>query len=372
MAAIAEYVRLQKITFPVRIGFHQKVKQRVSEYLREEGLARTGNWRMFLKTGIILAWFVVSYTLLVFYSTTLLMAVLSAFALAQAFVLVGFNIMHDGAHGSYSKNKKINWLAGFTMDVLGGSQMLWRQKHNILHHTYTNIDGWDEDISTHGVLRLSPHQRWRSWHRFQHLYAFPVYSLLTLSWICFGDYQKFFSGRVQGYKLRKPSRGETFLFALTKILYLGYMVVIPLFFHPVIYVVIAFVAINLILGLTLSIVFQLAHTVEGNTFPEPESERSSIQNEWAIHEVETTADFAPRNKLATWYLGGLNFQIEHHLFTRTCHIHYPAISGIVQRTCREYGISYTCFPSIWSALGSHYRFLKRLGSRVEASSAVIG
>jgi len=372
MATIAANVQLKKITFPVRVGFHQKIRQRANDYFREEGLAKTGNWRMFLKTGIILAWFVTSYMLLVFFSTTLMMAVLSAFALAQAFVLIGFNIMHDGAHGSYSKSRKINWLAGFTMDVIGGSQLLWRQKHNILHHTYTNIDGWDEDIATHGVLRLSPNQRWRPWHRLQHVYAFPVYSLLTLSWMSFGDFQKFFSGRVLGYKLKRPSAGETALFVLTKILYVTYMLVIPLFFHPVLYVVIAFLAIHLILGFTLSIVFQLAHTVEGNTFPEPEVESSSIENEWAIHEVETTADFAPRNKLATLYLGGLNFQIEHHLFTRTCHIHYPALSKQVEQTCQEYGVSYTCFPSIRSAVASHYRFLKKMGRRDELSSSVMG
>ena len=138
---------------------------------------------------------------------------------------------------------------------------------------------------------------------------------------------------------------------------------LPLFFHPLLHVLIAFVGIHLVLGFTLSIVFQLAHTVEGNTFPAPHKETGNIENEWAIHQVETTANFAPRNKLAAWYQGGLNFQIEHHLFSNICHIHYPAISKIVEETCHELGISYVSYPTVRSAISGHYRFLREMGKK---------
>jgi linoleoyl-CoA desaturase len=352
---------MQKVSFPNRIGFYTTLKQRVDQYFVDRNLEKTGNWKMYSKSMLIFLWLISSYILLVFFSTSIILSIISALALSQAFVLVGFNIMHDGGHGSYSKNKKINWVMGFTMDIIGGSQMLWQHKHNILHHTYTNIHELDSDLHTGGLLRLSPNQKWRPWHRYQHLYAFPIYSLLTLSWMTYSDFQKYFSGRIGSYKMKKPTISESTLFFTAKIFYFGYTLILPMFFHPVLYVLIAFIAIHLVLGFTLSIVFQLAHTVDDNTFPSPDPNTGVIKNEWAIHEIETTANFAIRNKIAAWYLGGLNFQIEHHLFTKVCHIHYPAICSIVERTCKEYGISYVAYPTVRSAISTHYKFLRNMG-----------
>jgi linoleoyl-CoA desaturase len=352
---------MQKISFPNRVGFYDALNERVNRHFAETRLAKTGNWRMFLKTGIVLAWLVISYALLVFYSSSLILAIVFAFALSQGFVLVGLNVMHDGNHGSYSRNNQINRLMGFTLDLVGGSSLFWRQKHNILHHTYTNITEIDDDLYGTSLLRLCPDQKWRPCHRFQHLYAFLLYSLLSLFWVTYNDFNKLFSGRIGNYKLRRPAASEASLFFLAKLFYFGYMLVLPSFFHPIPCILITFVAIHLIMGFTLTMVFQLAHQNEGNTFPKPEPGTGIIENEWAIHQVETTANFAPNNVLAGWYLGGLNFQIEHHLFSRICHIHYPAISKIVKMTCEEFGISYTSFPTIRSAIAAHLRFLKTMG-----------
>lgn len=333
----------------------------MERYFAERGLAKTRNWRMLLKTAVILASLPVFYVLLVFFSSSLLMAAIAAFGIAQGFVLIGFNIMHDSNHGSYSKSNRINRALSFTMDLIGGSHLLWRQKHNVLHHTYTNINELDSDLHTQGLLRLSPDQDWRPWHRFQHLYAFPVYSLLTLSWVAYGDFQKLLSGRIGQYRLPKASPLEVATLFLAKIFYFGYMIALPLLFHPVLYVLIAFVGIHLVMGFTLSLTFQLAHTLEGTAFPRPDPETGSIENEWAIHQVETTANFAPKSRLAAWYLGGLNFQIEHHLFSDVCHIHYPAISRIVEKTCGDFSIDYVGYKTLHSAVSAHYRFLKTLG-----------
>lgn len=353
---------MQKITFPGRTGFHRELKKRVDAYFAERDISKNANWQMYLKTALILALVITSYVMLVFFTTNLTMAAVWSFALAQGFVLVGFNIMHDGNHGSYSRSRAVNKIMGFTSDIIGGSSMLWQQKHNILHHTYTNIDELDDDIHSNGLLRLSPEQKWRPWHRFQHIYAFPLYSLLSLSWMLYADFRKFFSGRIGDYELRKPTKSETTTFFLAKAIYFGYMLVLPMFFHPIAYVILAYVGVHLILGLTLSIVFQLAHTVEGNTFPVPDPANGTIENEWAIHQVETTANFAPRNKLACWYLGGLNFQIEHHLFAKVCHVHYPEISKIVKKTCEDFSINYVSYPSVWKAIIVHLRFLRNLGT----------
>lgn len=360
---------MKKITFVGRQGFYPTLKQRVNAYFSHTGKPQTGTWRMFLKTATILSWLAVSYILLVFFSTSWLMAVLSAFAVAQGCVLVGFNIMHDGNHGSYSRKAWLNRVMGMTMDLIGGSSLLWKQKHNILHHTYTNIDELDDDIQSHGLLRLSPRQPWRPWHRMQHIFAFPLYSLLTITWVTFSDFKKFFSRRIGSYPLGKSRSSENWFFLLSKLFYFGYALILPMFFHPVAVVLLFFLGIHLVLGLTLSVVFQLAHTIEGNDFPAPDPESASINNEWAIHQVETTANFAPTSKLACWYLGGLNFQIEHHLFSKICHIHYPQIGKIVRETCQEFGISYVSYPSVWAALRAHFRFLRELGHRPSVEHA---
>ena len=357
---------MPQIRFPARGGFHETVKQRVEQYFTDSRRSTTGDWRLFVKTGVILAWLAGSYALLVFGSTSLLVTVLAVFALAQGCALVGFNIMHDGAHGSYAHSTTINRLMGGMLNVIGGSQMLWRHKHNRLHHIYTNIHTLDNDLQTNGLLRFSPGQPWRPWHRFQHYYAFALYSLLTLSWVTIGDCRKLLSGRIGHSTLRQPTRADIGVFCFTKMGYFGYALLLPLYFHPWQHVLLAFVGVHLLLGVTLSVVFQLAHTVERTSFPTPDAHTGMMPKEWAVHEVETTANFAPHNPWVTWYLGGLNFQIEHHLFARVCHIHYPAISTIVAETCHAFALPYVCYPTVRSAIAAHYRFLKTLGRRPTA------
>jgi len=188
-----------------------------------------------------------------------------------------------------------------------------------------------------------------------------VYSLMTFSMVIRSDFQKYFTGKIGDYQMPKPSGADSVLFFAAKALYFGYMLVLPMFFHPVLHVLLFFLLVHAVLGFTMAVVFQLAHIVGDTTFPVPDAGSSEIDNEWAIHQVETTADFAPRSRLATWYLGGLNFQIEHHLFPRVCHVHYPAISRIVEATCQEFDVVYTSYPSIGKAVSAHRTFLKRLG-----------
>ena len=357
---------MPQIRFPTRGGFHETVKQRVEQYFADSGRSTTGDWRLFVKTGVILAWLVGSYVLLVFASTPLPVTMLAVFALAQGCALVGFNIMHDGAHGSYAHSTTINRLMGGMLNMIGGSQMLWRHKHNRLHHIYTNIHTLDNDLQTNGLLRFSPGQPWRPWHRFQHCYAFAVYSLLTLSWVTVGDCRKLLSGRIGPSTLRQLTGADISIFCCTKMCYFGYALLLPCYFHPWEHVLLAFVGVHLLLGVTLSVVFQLAHTVERTSFPTPDAHTGMMPKEWAVHEVETTANFAPHNPWVTWYLGGLNFQIEHHLFARVCHIHYPAISTMVAETCHAFGLPYVSYPTVRSAIAAHYRFLKALGKRPTA------
>ena len=361
MSPSSSQATYRKITFDKDVGFYAPLKKRVDERFPGIRTRGTGGWRMLPKTAIILTGFVVSYVFLVFFSPHVLTTIAAAFVLSQALALIGFNLVHEGAHGSYSSNRTVNWLAGSTASFIGASQMIWQHKHNVLHHTYTNVEEMDTDIQTGGMVRWSHLQEWRPWHRFQHLYAFPMYSLLTLN-VIYSDIQRIISGRIGNYRLPKPSPSQHANFWLTKLFYLGIALVLPLFFNTWWHVLLVLVLINLVVSLTLSLVFSLAHTVEVTAFPSPDPESGAMEKEWAVHEVETTANFAPRSKLAAWYLGGLNNQIEHHLFPNVCHLYYPRLRKIVEQTCRDFSVRYHSYPSFLAALASHYRHLKTLGN----------
>ncbi|HEX6550915.1 MAG TPA: fatty acid desaturase, partial [Gammaproteobacteria bacterium] len=120
-------------------------------------------------------------------------------------------------------------------------------------------------------------------------------------------------------------------------------------------------------GMVLSVVFQLAHCVEGAGFPEPDQHTGQIDNTWAVHQIESTINFARNNKVVCWLVGGLNFQIEHHLFPRICHTNYPALSKLVKQTCEEFGVRYRENPSFRSGIASHFRWLRRMGMADQAS-----
>jgi linoleoyl-CoA desaturase len=359
---------LARISFTKKLGFHSALKKRVDSYFTDNNLSKTGGWRILLKSLFIGALVVGSYTALVFYANSWPTVLLFAFLLAQGFVLTGFNIMHDSVHGSFSKSRLLNKILGYSLNMMGGSQRLWYHKHNVLHHTYTNIAGVDTDLDSDGLLRLSPNQKWYLWHRLQVLYALPIYSFLTLSMVFFTDYTKFFSNNIGPYKMPKPTFSETTLFFVTKILYFFYTLVLPMFFHPVLIVIGGFLLVHLIVGLTMSIVFQLAHTVEENEFPVAQIPENIIENEWAIHQVETTANFNPQSRFINWYMGGLNFQIEHHLFAKISHVHYRKLSTIVKKTCQDFGIKYTSYPTMFNAFKTHLRFLYDMGKKPQIVS----
>lgn len=357
-----------RITFSARGPFFETLKSRVDAYFQQTGQRHTGNRLLHFKTVFSYALAGFSYAVLVWGAEQLWTALLAGFCLGQGLVLIAFNVMHDGAHGSYSRKRWVNWLMGSSMEVLGGSQSMWQQKHNVLHHTYTNVDGKDDDIALGSLMRLSPSTPWRPWHRLQHWYAVVLYSLLTLFWLLFSDWHKMIRGKIGDTPLPKRAWWEWPYFVVTKLLYVGYTLVLPAMYHPVSDVLLAFVGVHLLFGLTLSVVFQLAHTVEGAAFPLPGGD-GKMADEWAVHQLKTTANFACDNRLVTFYMGGLNFQVEHHLFRKTSHVHYPALSRIVAEACREHGMPYQSFRSVWSAMRAHFRFLKQMGRQPAALSA---
>ncbi len=308
------------------------------------------------KTATLFAWLVASYVLLVFVADQPWTAALFAVSLALAMAGIGFNVMHDGGHGSYSLDRRVNRLMARSLDLLGGSSYVWHRKHNLLHHTWPNVPGVDDDIETGGLARLAVAQPRRFFHRFQWLYMWPLYGFLAVKWQLFDDFAFLAHGRVGVRQFPRPRGGELAVFLGGKVLFFAWAFAIPLLRHPLPMVLVTYFGCVFVLGLTLSVVFQLAHCV-----PEAASGAASARS-WARRQVESSVDFARGHWLVTWYLGGLNYQIEHHLFPQVAHVHYPAMAPIVESVCREFGVRYSAYPTLRDALGAHLRFLRELGA----------
>jgi linoleoyl-CoA desaturase len=350
--------------FPkIPLSFHSEVKKRISEYFKNKGKAPTGNFKLHFKAILLVAGLLLVYTHLVFFTPPAVWAILESVFLGCLTAAIGFNVMHDGAHGSFSRYKWINSLASNFANFLGASQHMWKMKHNVIHHTYTNIHGVDDDIEARPLLRLCDEQPRYKIHKYQHFYFWAAYSLLYIFWIFVTDYKKYFSGKIGPTVLRKMTLKEHLSFWFYKLAHAFIFVALPIYMVGFMPWLIGFLSMGLVTGFVLSIVFQLAHTVEHTHFPLPDDATGKMEDEWAIHQVKTTANFATKNKVVSWLVGGLNFQVEHHLFPKISHVHYPAISKIIKKTCEDYGIKYIEYPKVRLAVASHVAFLRQLGRK---------
>jgi linoleoyl-CoA desaturase len=345
----------------VQQSFHSELKRRISEYFEGVGSSTTGNYSLFIKAVILMVTFIFLYVHLVFFTPAVLWAILECILLGCIVAAIGFNVMHDGAHGSFSKYKWVNHLAAFSLNILGGNSFMWNVKHNVIHHAYTNIDGIDDDIDIQPFMRMSSTQKKYALHRYQHLYFWVLYSLLYISWIFVLDYQKYFKRQVGSLPLKKMALSDHLVFWGFKLFHMFLFVGLPIYLLGVTSWLIGFVIFTVVAGFVLSIVFQLAHTVEHTSFPTPDVTTGKLEDEWAIHQIKTTANFATHNRIVSWLVGGLNFQIEHHLFPKISHIHYPAISKIIKKACEEYGVLYIEYPKVRYAVASHVAFLRQMG-----------
>ncbi|MBK9425301.1 MAG: acyl-CoA desaturase [Bacteroidetes bacterium] len=343
-------------------NFTTTLNLRIQDYFKQNHITDKGNALMAFKVIFFLAGFVGSY-LLIYLSGDNFIASLGSWLLLGLFTaFVGFNISHDAVHGSLSENKYINKILGYTFNLAGTNKYMWKLMHNVIHHTYTNIPGHDEDLEPVSFIRLSTENKLKKIHRFQHWYAYFFYCLTSISWVFKKDFSSFFRKKLGNYDNKKHPVKEYIILFISKAVYFALFLVLPiaLIDLPWWMTTIGFVSMHFIQGITLAVVFQLAHVVEGATFPAPD-EKGDIMNNWTIHQLNTTANFAMKSPLAAWFFGGLNFQVEHHLFPHICHIHYPQLAPIVKQTAKEFGISYHENTTMWDAIKSHTRMLKLLG-----------
>lgn len=344
-------------------SLHSDLKLRVQKYFEERGINPTGTPKLFTKAIIMVIALVLIYSHLLIWTPVWYLAIGECILLGGLVAGIGFNVMHDGSHGSFSTNKWVNRIAASSISLLGANHFMWNMKHNMLHHSFTNIDGVDDDIEIGILMRMAPTQKRYKMHRFQHFYFWFLYMLLYVFWIFFTDYKKYFSQKIGNVPLKKMNMNDHIEFWGVKVYHATVFIVLPVLAVGWISWIVGFFTMSLVAGFVLSIVFQLAHTVEDTSFPIADVETNKLPDEFAAHQIKTTANFATRNKLVSWLVGGLNFQIEHHLFPKISHVHYPAISEIVRSVCREYQLQYIEYPTMRKAVVAHVRFLREMGRR---------
>lgn len=351
-----------KVSFARRgAGFHTELKRRVDDHFRSRGISRRANAAMVAKSVFWLGAVVSLYLGLITGEWGALPSLALSMLLGFCVACIGFNIGHDGIHGAYSERPWINRVVGWSFQLIGASAYTWAISHNVVHHTYTNIPGHDGDIEPGPLLRFHAGQKKRAFHRLQHLYAWPLYCFVGLLWVYTKDFEQALR--------RDPRTGkriglEGWLNVIAaKVLHIGLFVVVPLLTMDRFagwQLLVGYLGFQFVAGFTLSIVFQLAHVVEGPTMPFA-GDDGSMADSWAAHQLRTTANFSPGSRLAQFICGGLNYQVEHHLFPKVCHVHYPDIAPIVAATAREFGLPYFEHPTFLAGVRSHARALMQLG-----------
>ena len=344
--------------------FVDQLKMEISDYFKKHNLSIKGNFWLFLKAIVILSVYIVPWIMLIILPLNGWIAALLCILIGIGEAGVGMNVMHDAAHGSLSRKKWVNNLFQSSMYILGSNIFNWKIQHNLFHHTYTNIYGFDPDIGTKLVIRLNDHSKIRRYHKYQYFYSFFLYGLMTLSKIVLDVVQLFQYNKSGLTKQQKANpRKEMAILLISKTLYFLVFIGVPLWLSSFLWweIVIGFIIVHFTAGIIMSTVFQMAHVVEGAKQPLPDAS-GTIPHEWMVHQLHCTSDFAPKNRILGWYIGGLNYQIEHHLFPNISHIHYRKIAPIVQTTATKFGIFYNVKPTFVSALKSHINRLKELGS----------
>ena len=350
-----------------KADFYKVLRQRVNEYFKKEKISRHANGNMVFKTICMLSLYLAPFILMLTLDLNAWWYILLWAVTGVGMAGVGLSVMHDANHGAYSKSPLVNKIIGKVLVLLGGNDANWRIQHNVLHHTYTNVNNMDEDIAPPPfILRFSPHTKRLKIHRFQHIYAYFFYGLMTIMWFVSKDYQQakryheMDLVKTQGLTIRK----HIFNIVFNKLIYAFVFLALPFWLSPASWYVtlLGFLLMQFICGFILGIIFQPAHVVPTSTYPLPDA-TGDIEADWAVSQMYNTANFAQKAKLFSWYVGGLNYQVEHHLFPNICHVHYSKLSKIVKATAEEFEIPYHSYKTFIGALKEHTKMLYDLGNK---------
>lgn len=354
-------MRDQRVSFVPRSDFHRELVRRVDAYFEQTGQRRDGGWAIVAKTFALFGLLAAGWLAMLLGNLGWLGLLTAALAAGVAIAGLGMAVMHDGSHGAYAATARGNRIAARVLDFLGASSYVWKVKHVHVHHTYPNIDGVDDDITLEPLARLAPGQPHHPLHRFQQLYMFFLYGFVIMKWWLIDDFKQIRKRKLGVHPMAPPKGDEAVVFWSFKIIHGVWALLIPILVVGWLPAVVFYVVSQFAAGIILSVVFQMAHCVEEAEFIVARDPRDHVRVDFAKLQLATTVDFCPDSRLLNWYVGGLNFQAVHHLFPRISHVHYPALSPIVAEVCAEHGVEYKVRRSAWRLLGSHYRWLRRMG-----------
>ncbi len=359
-------MELKKVTFTPSQNeeFYKVLRKKVNQYFKDNNVSRYANANMVLKTIFMISLYIVPFIFILFFLENTFLIFLMWALMGFGMAGIGLSIMHDANHGAYSKNQIVNKILGKLVSLVGGSDLNWRVQHNVLHHTYTNVTGMDEDIDSGILMRFSPNQKLYWAHRFQHIYAWVLYGFMTIMWTTTKDFKQF--ARYSKNGLIKTQGIPTGLalaeLIFSKVAYIGVTLILPIFLSPLAWwaTLLCFLMMHFIAGIVLACIFQPAHVVPSSSFPTPD-ESGNVNADWAVSQLINTANFAPNARLFSWYVGGLNYQVEHHLFPNICHVHYRKIAPLVRETAKEFKLPYHSYKTFVGALAAHTKMLYNLG-----------
>lgn len=354
----------RKVQFRSKSEFSKTLKKRVDQYFRTQDISRYGGIKLYFKSLVMFVSLSSAWSVLMFGDPSVSISLICAVVIGLSVSGVGFNIMHDGGHRSFSKKQWINRWMAYSSDLIGTSSYNWNVKHNQLHHTYVNINGYDNDLNVGALARFAPAQPRYFFHRFQHFYMWFLYCFIKVKWSFFDDYETLIKGKMGNHPMKRPAKNTLFWLFFGKAFFYTWALCIPLLYHSdkIGSVLLIYALASAVSGFTLAIVFSLAHMSAEIEFPEPHPTTFQMEDDWMVHQLRTTVNFARENKILSWYVGGLNFQIEHHLFPKISHVHYPALSKIVETVCSDYKIPYLSHSTMRKGVYSHFYILRKLGT----------
>jgi len=354
---------MKKLSFARDNGtiFYHTLQKRVTDMLEAKGQTRYANKLMLFKIALYFFLFFLSYALMMLVHAPLWTFYFFYIMTGISSLLLAFNVSHDAAHHAIFRNKQWNdWLFAFTFNLQGNNAYVWKKYHIESHHLYTNVHGSDIDVLENPLIRMTSIQPLQRIHRLQHLYAPFLYLFYSLNWFLVRDTLLAFgkSHRTISIKLNKR---QTAWLVFNKILYIGYMIVLPVLLLPIKWhhVLIAFVLMHFLISIVFTAVLGVSHLVEETTHPQAD-DHGRMDQSWALLQMNTSLDYNVDSYFLNWTLGGFNAHTLHHLFPNICHIHYMDMIRILRQTAREFNIHYNEAP-YWKAAASHFRFLKRMG-----------
>jgi|TARA_R110000737_G_scaffold343954_1_gene370530 linoleoyl-CoA desaturase len=341
-------------------SFYKDLNQKIEQYFSTNNIQKTGNRIMITKIILYFGLDILFYYLMIT-STTVFSFYLFYLLMGLSILLTAFNISHDASHGVAVKSKFWNkMLFSISFNLQGNNAYVWGKNHTESHHLYTNVEGSDIDVLNNPLLRMTSNQPLKSYHKYQYLYA-PILSLLySINWFFIREFLMLFRKSSRTIRINMP-RIEVVKLIVFKLIYVGYMVIMPIYFLPfgVGNVLLAFVLNHFMVSIIFTSVLGVSHLSDYVQHPEPDKD-GKLPMSWATLQMCTSVDYHAKSPFLNWTLGGFNAHALHHLLPNISHVHYLKILPLFVETAKEHGVTYMNM-SYSEALKAYYRFLYKMG-----------